>query len=495
MNGFDRIDDECSRRAWGLAYALTRNAADADDVMQQAFIVAWKRSSQVPAEPWPWFAAVVANCARNQKRGAARRRNREAAMLQEKETSGRAFEASLEQSELRRLLLNALDELPPEEREAVALCHVGGLTQQQASEATGVNLNTIKARVSRGLARMKARLASRSASIEVYLASMALPVPAEGYEAALRRWRDGATGGSAGAAVSGASFAAAACALGLAAMLFTAWVLVEAGNSSSAEAPGGTASGVMFDDAADASSSLPMPVGQPPVGQPVVRAESADVSNDSGGVTAPAADVWPEKAIAQPNDTLVPAGPNPVGSMQVRISYYPTGEKYMQWTEQVTQTGAIRQGSFSAFFTSGIVCEAGEYVDNDRQGSWTRYHENGAMASRAEFRGGRLNGTFRSFYDDGTPEAEGSYTDSMRSGTWTFWHANGQRQRVATFHEDLPDGLMTDFDEQGRKRRETVWTGGVKQYPPREFDENGNELPPAAQTGPAPEINPAPEQN
>jgi DNA-directed RNA polymerase specialized sigma24 family protein len=59
-------DLDVRRRAWGLAFAMMGNAADAEDVLQDAFLIAHDKARSVaPAEQMRWFVGVVRNVARN----------------------------------------------------------------------------------------------------------------------------------------------------------------------------------------------------------------------------------------------------------------------------------------------------------------------------------------------------------------------------------------------------------------------------------------------
>ena len=75
----DRIElcvSECAEKAWRLAYGLMRNRADAEDVLQQSFLVAASKPDRIPNEDcWKWFATVLTFEARNAWRKRASHRD------------------------------------------------------------------------------------------------------------------------------------------------------------------------------------------------------------------------------------------------------------------------------------------------------------------------------------------------------------------------------------------------------------------------------------
>lgn len=158
----ERCARDCTQRGWRFAYTLLRHREDAQDAVQQAYLVAVRKAADLPVgDPWPWFAAAIANEAANLRR---RRARRGAASLQagdglmEPPYAGPGPEQAAHSAELAAALSSALDELPEAERDAVVLTQVGGLTYEQASKALGVPLGTFNHRASRGLAALRQRL-------------------------------------------------------------------------------------------------------------------------------------------------------------------------------------------------------------------------------------------------------------------------------------------------------------------------------------------------
>lgn len=220
--GVEAVAERCGPRAWRLACSLMGHAADAEDVLQDAFVVAATRADRVPQDdPWPWFATVVSNVARNARRKRARRAP--PAPLGEDEDVTQHIEDGAARdpadrthdAALARRLARLVDGLDEPEREAVALTHMAGLSLAAAASAAGVAKSTLQTRLDRALGRLAEQLRRPEAELVQALAVAPLAAPlaagrAEGWarEAALRAGRV-ASRKLAGAAVAAALLATA----------------------------------------------------------------------------------------------------------------------------------------------------------------------------------------------------------------------------------------------------------------------------------------------
>lgn len=137
------------------AYLITRNAADADDALQEGTVKAWRNLSRFdPERPFrPWFTTIVANTARNRARAWSRREAMHLRLVADTPPDDPADGAITADESAR--LLQELEALPEKYRRAVALRHVLGLTERETADALGVRPGTVKSRVSRGLQQLR----------------------------------------------------------------------------------------------------------------------------------------------------------------------------------------------------------------------------------------------------------------------------------------------------------------------------------------------------
>lgn len=138
------------------AYALRRSdAATADEVVADTFLVCWRRFDRVPEEALPWLYAVARRCLANRLRTDRREQAGTAPAL------AMRLDPTVETYEQRvqaRDVLAALAQLPAKEREAVQLCAWEGLSPSDAARVAGCTAPTFRVRLYRGRRRLAAAL-------------------------------------------------------------------------------------------------------------------------------------------------------------------------------------------------------------------------------------------------------------------------------------------------------------------------------------------------
>jgi RNA polymerase sigma factor (sigma-70 family) len=162
---WDEVVREHGDRVYRLAYRLTGNTHDAEDLTQETFIRVFRSlASYKPGTFEGWLHRITTNLFLDM----ARRRSR-VRMEGLPEDTDRIVgdDPSPEQvysdTHLDPDLQAALDELPPEFRAAVVLCDVEGLSYEEIGATLGVKLGTVRSRIHRGRQALRASLERRRA--------------------------------------------------------------------------------------------------------------------------------------------------------------------------------------------------------------------------------------------------------------------------------------------------------------------------------------------
>ena len=160
---FGEIVRRYQRAVHGLAWSLTRNASDADDLAQEAFVRAWgaigRFETGLPL--YPWLARIVTNQAFSLLR--SRRRRPETsidALVEAGQQWGvdddPADHAARGERDAR--LRACFGELAAEHQAVLALRAVQDLPYDQIARVLGVPVGTVMSRLSRARAELKRRM-------------------------------------------------------------------------------------------------------------------------------------------------------------------------------------------------------------------------------------------------------------------------------------------------------------------------------------------------
>lgn len=165
-SAFNEIVRRHQRGVYRIAYGLTRNPSDADDLAQETFVRAYGAIGRFRAgEPlFPWLSRIVTNLAFSLFR---RRRRRPETPLEPLLEAGRQWGVdddpadAAASGERRRHLEAAFATLSPEHQAVLVLRVVEDLPYEEIATALSVPIGTVMSRLSRARAELKRRLASR----------------------------------------------------------------------------------------------------------------------------------------------------------------------------------------------------------------------------------------------------------------------------------------------------------------------------------------------
>ncbi|PBC77964.1 RNA polymerase sigma-29 (SigE) subunit [Streptomyces sp. TLI_235] len=162
---WEEIVEAHSARVYRLAYRLTGNQHDAEDLTQEVFVRVFRSlSTYTPGTFEGWLHRITTNLfldmVRRRQRirfdalaedAAERLPSREPSPAQH--FSDTHFDADVQQ---------ALDTLAPEFRAAVVLCDIEGLSYEEIAATLGVKLGTVRSRIHRGRSHLRAALKHRA---------------------------------------------------------------------------------------------------------------------------------------------------------------------------------------------------------------------------------------------------------------------------------------------------------------------------------------------
>lgn len=156
MRAFGLLVDAHQAAVRAFLRRLVGNTADADDLAQDAFARTWEVLNRFDGSSSlrTFICGVAFQYWRRARRAQSRRQTREEAYaeLADTQTEPPARAAA------RLALRKAMDDLPEDQRAALALCLGQDFTHAEAAEVLGLPLGTVKSHVTRGRARLQAAM-------------------------------------------------------------------------------------------------------------------------------------------------------------------------------------------------------------------------------------------------------------------------------------------------------------------------------------------------
>ena len=158
---WEQVVREHSARVYRLAYRLSGNAQDAEDLTQDTFIRVFRSlASYQPGTFEGWLHRITTNLFLDMVR--RRQRIRFDALPDDTEKlagSAPSPEQVYTDTHLDPQIQAALAALQPEFRAAVVLCDIEGLTYEEIAATLGIKLGTVRSRIHRGRVQLREALA------------------------------------------------------------------------------------------------------------------------------------------------------------------------------------------------------------------------------------------------------------------------------------------------------------------------------------------------
>lgn len=169
---FDRLVQRYHKQAYNIAYRLTGNHADAEDLTQEAFVRAFRffdnYRRDLPFENW--LFRIISNLFVDdlRRRPKARIQSLDAPVGNDATSESNAFleipdtrdnpERVVLHEELDEQIQKALAALPQDFRKTVILADIEGMSYEEISEAMNCSLGTVRSRLHRGRKLLRSRL-------------------------------------------------------------------------------------------------------------------------------------------------------------------------------------------------------------------------------------------------------------------------------------------------------------------------------------------------
>jgi RNA polymerase sigma-70 factor (ECF subfamily) len=157
-DAFAELYDRHVRPVYWQTYSMVRDRESAEDATQEVFVTAWRRVRSINCvdnSVLPWLLVTAKYVAFNLSRREARRSHDD---LNDEAAGPASTELEAETRMLRDEIAKAVHNLSPVDQQLYALCLEGGATYEQAAAELGVSHSSVRNRLHRLRASLRADL-------------------------------------------------------------------------------------------------------------------------------------------------------------------------------------------------------------------------------------------------------------------------------------------------------------------------------------------------
>ena len=168
---FQQLHQRYGGILFSAAYQVLNDAAEAEDVLQDVFVMIWDKAQlydRTRGKPLTWALTLTRNKSIDRLRSAQRRgrlredAGREVAIGEQRGSDvGQDSVDRVTANETGAMVRQAVMQLSKEQRQAIEMAFFNGLTQSEIAERLHEPLGTVKARIRRGMIRLKGLMTAR----------------------------------------------------------------------------------------------------------------------------------------------------------------------------------------------------------------------------------------------------------------------------------------------------------------------------------------------
>jgi RNA polymerase sigma-70 factor (ECF subfamily) len=151
--------DRHSRLLYGLILRILKDRSEAEEVLQEVFVLAWTRAegyNMAIGSPCGWLVGIARNRAIDRLRANTVRLR--AVETAPRPDAGTSPETWVTQSEREHVVARALETLPADQRQLIEHAYFLGLTQSELAARFSLPLGTVKTRIRTGMSSLRHQL-------------------------------------------------------------------------------------------------------------------------------------------------------------------------------------------------------------------------------------------------------------------------------------------------------------------------------------------------
>jgi len=145
--------------------------------------------------------------------------------------------------------------------------------------------------------------------------------------------------------------------------------------------------------------------------------------------------------------TLTACGPSE-GERRIIADKWEDGTTKCDGVEVYIDDEWVKDGAITLFHRGGKLAARGTYDRGVETGPWEERHADGAYGM-GHYVDGNRDGWWTYFHEDGEKQEEGRYLAGKREGEWLWWYSDGKLRSNAMYAGGRRNGVTTDYHLDG----------------------------------------------
>lgn len=135
-----------------------------------------------------------------------------------------------------------------------------------------------------------------------------------------------------------------------------------------------------------------------------------------------------------------------------------------------------KDGLYVRISSKGDTLEKIQYTDGNIEGQRVLYYSNGQVSIVENYIQNQYNGPYQAFYEDGAPKQFGTFKDGQFEGELKTYHKEpaGRLKESVFMSNGVEHGVLKQYYPEGKLESEGTYANGLKEGPFKEYHLNGN---------------------
>lgn len=128
------------------------------------------------------------------------------------------------------------------------------------------------------------------------------------------------------------------------------------------------------------------------------------------------------------------------------------------------------------YFSEDKIAATGNHLNQEKDSIWKYFNQEGKLIRQEGYKEGKKHGLFLTYYDNGKIAEQENFVEGRQSGMWLQYYENGKKKLEAEFSNGMRNGKFYMYYDSGRIKLMGRYTNDLRDKTWIFYDEKGGEL-------------------